>query len=199
MKHPKWLLILIFALVILAFVGAGFTLFSGHRPLGEIANFALVLTLGAILAYVYYTYLLAKDAWTPSASFALKAYPNDPYHFSFQIQNHSKVSLNCWCNLNATVYGQSISLGGFYSGQSSFDLQPFGGGNGHFDIRDILVTANRTLDDMKQGAGADDPKKQLYLNIECWFNPVGRKSSMTRNPRQPHYFDFKRDIMVTDF
>jgi hypothetical protein len=76
--------------------------------LGDIANFALILTLAAVLVYVYYTYLLAKDAWTPSASFVLEAYADDPYHFAFLIWNHSKVSLNYWCNLNATIYGQAV-------------------------------------------------------------------------------------------
>jgi len=145
MKLPRLLLTLVCILILLGVVGLSFRLFSNYQILGDIANFALVLTLAAVLVYVYYTYLLAKDAWTLSASFALKAYPADPYHFAFLIQNHSKVSLNCWCNLNATVYGQAVSLGGFYSGQSSFDLQSFGGGNGHFDTRDILAKANRNL------------------------------------------------------
>lgn len=198
MKLPKWLFILILVLVMLGFVGLGLSLFSRCRILGDIANFALVLTLAAVLVYIYYTYLLAKDAWTPSASFALKAYPSDPYHFALLVQNHSKVSLNCWCNLNATVYGQAVSLGGFYSGQSSFDLQPYGGGNGHFDIRDILAKANRSLEEMKRLAGSSNPKEQLYLNIDFWYNPAGA-NIVIRNPRQPHYFDFTRDVMVTDF
>lgn len=108
MKLPKGLWTLILVLAILGFVGFGFRLFSNYQILGDIANFALILTLAAVLVYVYYTYLLAKDAWTPSASFALEAYPNDPYHFAFLIRNHSKVSLKCWCNLNSTVYGQVV-------------------------------------------------------------------------------------------
>lgn len=198
MKLPKWLWGLIFLLVILALVGLAVRLFFECQILGDIANFALVLTLAAVLVYVYYTYLLAKDVWTPSASFALKPYSNDPYHFAFLIQNHSKVSLKCWCNLNATVDGQSVSLGGFYSGQSSFDLQPFGGGNGHFDIQDILAKANRNLQEMKQMAGSNNPKEQLYLNIEFWYSPIGA-DIVIRNPRQPHYFDFTRGVIVADF
>lgn len=198
MNLPKWLLIIIFVLVILGLAGLCLRIFSECQILGDIANFALILTFAAVLVYVYCTYLLAKDAWTPSASFALKAYPNDPYHFAFLIQNHSKISLNCWCNLNATIYGQTVSLGGFYSGQSSFDLQPFGSGNGHFDIRDILVKANCNLQDMKQSAEPSNLKKQLYLNIEFWYSPIG-VYKVTRNPFQPHYFDFTRDVIVADF
>lgn len=198
MELPKWLWTLILVLVILGFVGLGLRLFSGYQILGDIANFALILTLAAVLVYVYYTYLLAKDAWTPSASFALEAYPDDPYHFAFLIWNHSKVSLNCWCNLNAAVYGQVVSLRGFYGGQSSFDLQPFGRANGHFHIKDILARANRNLQEMQQSAGVSNPKGQLYLNIEFWYRPVGG-NIVIRNPRQPYYFDFQREIMVADF
>lgn len=198
MKVPKLLRIAICVIVVSGFVGLGFRLYGKCQILGDIASFALILTLAVLLAYAYYTYLLARDTWTPSASFVLQALPNDPYHFGFYIQNYSKVSLNCWCNLNATVYGQAVSLGGFYSGQSSFDLQPFGSVRGHFDIRKILAKANRNLQEMKQSAASSDPKEQLYLNIEFWYNRICEKS-VTRNPRQPHYFDFARDVIVADF
>lgn len=198
MKFPKWLWTLIFTLVILGFVGLGLRLFGGCQLLGDIANFSLVLTLAAILVYVYYTYMLAKDAWTPSASFELIPLSNDSYHLIFLIRNHSKISLRCWGNLNATVYGNPVFLGGFYSGQSSFDLQPFGSGRGHFDIRDILSRANHTLEEMRERAGSDNPREQLYLNIEFWYSPIGT-DMVIRNPRQPHYIDFARDIIVVDF
>jgi hypothetical protein len=198
MKLPKWLWVPILILIILGCVGLILSLFCRYHILSNIADFALVLTLAAVLAYVYYTYLIAKDAWMPSASFALKAYSNDRYHFAFIIQNHSKVSLNCWCNLNPTIDGQAVSLGGFYSGQSSFDLQPFGVGNGHFDIRDFLDKAGRNLEEMKKMTDTNNVKRQLKLDIEFWYKPVGSVIEI-RNPRQPHYFDFNRDVMVTDF
>jgi len=89
-------------------------------------------------------------------------------------------------------------LGEFYSGQSSFDLQPFGGGNGHFDIRDILAKANRNLQEMKQMSGSSNPKEQLYFNIDFWYSPIGA-DILIHNPAQPHYFDFARDAIVADF
>ena len=198
MKPPKWLWTLIITLVVLDFIGLGLNFFSEHRVLGDIANFSLVLTLAMLLVYAYYTYLLAKEAWTPSASFALKTDPNNPYHFAFLIKSYSKVSLECWCNLNPTVYGQAVSLAGFYGGQSSFDLQPFGTVNGVFCIEDILSKTNRTLKEMDEMAGSGHGKEQLYLDIEFWYNPIGT-NSVTRNPRQPHYFDFTRRVIVADF
>jgi len=198
MKTPFVLFISVIALVVLALVGLMLELFYGFQVLGKIADFSLILTLVAVLLYVYYTYLLAREAWVPSASFALVPYPNTPYHFAFILQNHSKVSLQCWCKLNATVYGQNVSSSGFYGGQHSFDLQPFGGGNGHFDVQDLLRSAGYNLQQIKQAASSNNTKSQLYLNIEFWYNPVGSKVKTT-NPRQPHYFDFINDIMVADF
>ena len=198
MKLPSWLWIPICAVILLGCVGFGLGRFGDPQLLGDIANFALILTLAALLVYVYYTYLLAKDAWTPSASFALQAFQSDPYQFHFLIRNHSKVSLNCWCNLNATVDGKAVSLGGFYSGESSFDLQPFGGASGHFSIKDILAKAGTGVGHMKVGYFSGNPRSQLRLDIEFWYNPVGSKT-IVRNPRQPHFFHFGKKQMIADF
>jgi len=190
---------LVVLILIAGVVGLIIPLFCGNSSfLQVIANAALVFTLAILILYTYYTYLIAREAWTPSASFALKPYPGTPYHFAFILQNHSKLSLNCWCNLNATVDGLPVSLGGFYSGESSFDLQPFGGGNGHFDINDIISKAKRSLQEMEQNAANSNQKEQLYLNIEFWYNPVG-SSEIVRNPRQPHYFSFVHKVIVADF
>jgi len=76
--------------------------------------------------------------------------------------------------------------------------QPFGVGSGHFDIREILIRANCDLQSMKQKASPDNLKKQLYLNIDFWYSPVDEDRKI-HNPRQPHYFDFARDVIVADF
>lgn len=167
--------------------------------LGQIADLALVLTLAALVVYCYYTYLIAKDASTPSAAFSLVKLQDSPYHFAFLIHNHSKLSLRCWCRLNPTVYGQQVMLGGFYGGETSFDIQPYGTVNGHFNLAmDILSKVGRTPDEMKEKATRSDVKQQLYLDIEFWYQPYG-SSHIVRNPKQPHYFDFARDVLVTDF
>ena len=198
MKTPSILFISVIVLIILALGGLALELLCGLQILREIADFSLILTLAAVLLYVYYTYLIASEAWIPSASFVLKPYPNKPYHFAFIIKNYSKVSLQCWCRLNVTVYGQSVPSSGFYGGKHSFDFQPFGGGNGHFDIQDLLSPAGYNIQQMKQAANSNNTKTQLYLNIEFWYNPVGSKLK-TENSRQPHYFDFVNDVMVADF
>jgi len=197
-KMPKWLFLFVLSLVVLGCIGVGFKLFTDNEILSDIANFSLILTLAAVLVYVYYTYLIAKEAWTPSASFSLVADPRDKYHVIFILNNHSKLSLNCWCNLNTIVEGEKVSLGGFYSGESSFDLQPFGSANGHFYIKDILAKANKTIEEMNRKISPDTIKKLLYMNIEFWYNSIGSRH-FVRNPRQPHYFNFSAGVMVADF
>lgn len=161
-------------------------------------NFALILTLATIIAYVYYTYLLAKEAWTTSASFGLLRWEKDPYLIIFILQNHSKFSLRCWCKLNASVCGQPVSLGGFYSGESSFDLQPFSVSNGNFKIREIVALAVRTVEELENKASDENIRQQLYLDIEFWYYPVGREKDKVENPKQPHYFDFRNKIFIAD-
>ena len=195
---PKWVKILMFFLIGLSFTSIIIKIFFNIDYLNDISNFSLILSLAALIAYAYFNYLIAKDAYTPSASFALQPYINDPYHFAFILQNHSKVSLNCWCKLNPTVYGQNIDLDKFYGAKTSFDLQPFGNAMGHFDIRDILTRANRTLEELQEKYTNSDVKKQLYFDIEFWYNTVGFDYKVT-NPKQPHYFDFKRNRLVADF
>lgn len=161
------------------------------------ANFALLLTLAAVLAYVYYTYLLAKEAWVPSARFTL-IQTQDPLVFLFLIQNHSKTSVRCWTNLNAKVCGNPVELEGFYGAKTPFDMQPFGTAQGWFSVREILGRAGLTAEQAKHEVTRCGAKGVLYLGIEFWYSPAG-SSEITRNPRQPHYFDFTRNTMVMDF
>ena len=69
---------------------------------------AIILTLGVLIIYTYYTYLLAKYQIIPSASFGLVQSPDDPYHFAFIRSNQSKYPIKCWCNLNATTRGTNL-------------------------------------------------------------------------------------------
>lgn len=199
MKLPLWLKVSVVLLILLGVIGFIIDFCRQSTVLKSVADLALVFTLAALMIYSYYTYLIAKDAWTPSASFFLAQDPENPYQFMFLIRNHSKASLRCWSRLNPSVYGQGIKLNAFYGGESSFDVQPFGVANGHFDVaRDILAKAGRTPEEMKQKLDSVDIKRQLYLDIEFWYQPYG-SSEIYRNVNQPHYFDFGSGVLVADF
>jgi hypothetical protein len=195
MKIPLWLIGIPIVFCVFALVGIGYD----YLCLRDVADFALILTFIIIFFYTYFTYVLAKEPMLPVASFMLKAYPDNPYEIAFIMQNYSKVPINCWTNLNATIDGQGVSLGGFYSGESSFYIQPFGTGTGHFNIIKMLEKVGRSLDQMKTEAPfKENQKEQLYLKIDFWYSRVGKKD-YTHSPPQPHYFDFLKGIMVTDF
>jgi len=195
---PRWLWIIIISLVIIGVFGVIFNNINTNCQIRELDYLALILTLIAIIVYVYYTYLIAKDAWTPCASFVLQQKEDDKYHLYFLIQNHSEFSLNCWCKLNAKIYEQSVEIGGFYSGKSSFDIQPYGHAQGHFDLRTLIEKSNKTLDELKSSASPTNNRQQLHFNIEFWYNPIGSKK-ITCNVRQPYFFDFTNDSLSVDF
>jgi hypothetical protein len=197
-KLPLNLRFLVGALVVAGLYGFVSALCVQSSLLSQIADLALVLTLAALVVYCYYTYLIAKEASTPSAAFSLLKLQDSPYHFAFLLHNHCKLSLQCWCRLNATVYGQPVPLDGFYGGQTSFDVQPFGAANGHFNLADILSKVGRTPQEMKERVTSQDVKRQLYMDIEFWYQPYGL-SHVVRNVKQPHYFDFAHDVLVADF
>src|SRR2546422_11104668 len=116
MKLPIWLKTITTFLVVVGLAGFLHAILTCSEAFKRLADLALILTLAVFILYAYCTYVIARDTATPSASFALEHYPGNPYHFAFRIRNHCKLSLHCWCKLNATVYGQPVPLDGFYGG-----------------------------------------------------------------------------------
>ena len=142
----------------------------------------LALTLIAVIIYVYYTYVLAKEL-DPNASISFQRTEQDPLGFLAFVTNSSKVSLHCWCNLNAKVNGQAVSLGGFYGGQSSFDVQPYNTVQGHFSLRDFLARANRTVEEMIQNAQPGDRVGSIWT-FPSGTTPSGQETkSIIQNSR----------------
>jgi len=205
MKTPWWLRTSIIVIILMGLAGLIFDFCKpGHSFLQLVANFALILTFAAILYYVFYTYLLAKAAWIPRAGFSIQPIPGDPTHFAFVITNHSKQPLRCRCKLNPTVYGQAVDMDGFYGGKGYFDVQPFASTFGHFEIvDDILKKAGRTLEEMRQKAGQGINKKQLYMNVEFWYETIilNKRESIQEfhNPPIHYYFDFIKNVLVMDY
>lgn len=196
MKLPKLLIAVMILLVGMGLIGLVLKAVTSCQILSDFSDFALILTLVVLLAYTYFTYLLAKDAWTLSSSFMLEPLPGDPYHFLFNINNPSKHTVNCWCNLHALVLDKPVSLGGFYNGEWPFIVQPMSGARGHFDIRGILERAGYVLEDIEDMENGTPTEKLLTFDIEFWYHPSTNKNLIQRPPRQHYYFDFSRKIMV---
>ena len=182
--------------IALALVGLAFFIFKPDL-LQSYASLALIFTLSAVIVYVFYTYRLAEEAWRPSANFAILPLPADPYHFLFLIQNHCKLSLKCWCNLNLSINNQAIPLEGFYGGKTSFNVQPYVTAQGHFDLREYLAIANLNINQMKGLVTNSNVTQQLRMNVQFWYKPH-HGGKRVDNVLQPQYFDFQRDILVAD-
>jgi hypothetical protein len=198
MKMPLALKGLIILLIVAAIASMLTALLGRPNYLRVVSDFSLIATFITILFYVFYTYLLAKEAWTPSSKFELHQSPENKYVYIFLLFNHSKVPIRCWCNLNVTIRGKTIIADGFYGEKSSFDLQPYGGGTGILKLQDILAKDELTVDEAKRIALSYKPKEMLYMDIQFSYSTMDSTSKI-KNPKQPHYFDFAREVLVADF
>ena len=212
MKIPiiLWIIAPIFA--IFGTVGAILKIKYDLVLLEIFTNWSLIITLLVVIFYVYFTYKIASNDWTPSARFTVYPDKKNPLIIIFSIQNHCKNSLECWCNINATVYGKPVSLNGFYGGEHPWRLQPHGIVHGNFKIEEILEKLNYNIKNIKSESNFNNHKEQLYLNIQLWYMPIdirfkkdkskARYTHLQRhyiiNPDQPHYYDFRDFTLVLD-
>lgn len=197
---PRWVKLAAGFLVVIAFIALFLTLYLGKTEmLNQFADFALIITLAVLICYCYSTYLLAKEAWTISATYQLVPTQDDPYHFVFVLHNLSKFSLECYCKLNASIYKKPIELGGFFNGESSFNLQPHQAGScAALSIDLFLKKDNRKIEQMIEDASDQNHKQQLYLDIDFWYYQFGSDAKF-HSPKQPQFFDFRKKTWVTDF
>ena len=197
MKLPLLLKIFL-ATVILALVIGTFLRFAyGMSMLKDISDISLILTFIVLVLYTHYTYLIAKEAWSPCASFAITQFPNQPFHIKFIIFNNGKLSLNCWCKLNLTIDDKHIEIEGFYGGHNSFNVQPYMTMQGHLDLKEYLNNRNIIFnleDILKNGLN-----KRIRLNVDFWYNQIGNEKNVVRNGPQPYYFDQSTKEIVSDF
>lgn len=175
-------------------------LYKGNNKsiLTIVYEYALILTLVVIILYVYYTFLLAKYQIIPSVSFGLIQAQDDPYHFGFNMENHSKYPVECWCDLNATTSGVPLTYKGFYSGNESRLLQPMNKKRGHFRITDLLVNTKYNITLLESEVNNENFKQLLHLNIEFRYYPLIDKGKVTIL-REPYYFDFRDKLLKLDF
>lgn len=198
MQTPKILKAVIGLTVLVAFVSLISPLFLPPPLQTGLTSFAIILTFAAMLRYVYDTYKLAEFNYLPSASLDF-TYSNDtPPIIHSLIQNHSRFSLQCWCKINATVYGNPVTMPGFYGGESSWDLQPYSEQHGGFDINKLLAKVGQAREQLAANATTENYKEQLRFKVEFWYIPIGSKIRIP-NVSIPYYFDFKSQVLNCDF
>ena len=197
---PRWVKLAVGSLIVIAFVALFLSsILEKTEIMDQVEGFAIIITLSVLICYCYSTYLLAKEAWTISASWSLVQIENSPYKFCLFFHNFSKFHVKCYCNLNASIYGKPIETGGFFSGKSAVDIQPYSSANTAFHSLDIFLEKdNRKIKQMIEDAKDQNRKDQLYLNIDFWYHRSG-SNDVVHSPKQPKFFDFRREIWVSDF
>jgi hypothetical protein len=204
MKPNRWLRVLVVAIPVAGIVAFLLDIFCPNPKLSwlrVVADLSLVASLAALLLYVYYTYVLARESAVISASIVLKQSDQIRTDIRCIVQNFSKFPLHCWCDLNGTVFETPVALDGFYAAKTSFDVQPFGTVEGHFTVEEVLGKAGITLADARQQVDNQAGRKDaIYLNVDFWYRIPGTPAAdSVRNPRQPYYFDVARNLLVLDF
>lgn len=196
---PQWFWLVLFVMLALGIIGAWGYL-KEHDKLGQAMSLlVLTLTLIAVSIYTYYNYLHVRDIYTPVGTFYMRQADDDRYHILTFFSNQSRQSIRMWAELKATVYGQVVNIGGFYSTAHPWELLPFTQGQGHFGIPEILQKVSYTVERLKQTANErpHEVKHQLRFTARIWYQ--GLKTPLEIHcPIQNYYFDFTRDVLVLD-
>ena len=200
---PRWLYMLIILLGVAAVISAFLAFRSQTEAASAIGSVALIITLLVVILYTHFTALYAKASAYPPVSFDMRS--PKPGYFQFWIMNHSNVPVSCWCKLNPTYekshlrFGSHNSLGGFYEGESSFDVLPYQTVHGaSFDLSVFFMGKdNDAWDDIvKRAKGGGFPR--LRFGIQFWYEAreLGFHSQMVE---QRYYYDFGIDKMILDY
>lgn len=185
-------------ILVLGLVGASAYWYEHNRLGKAVEVVVLTLTLVAVAFYVYLTYILALASWIPVGTFHMKQVEKDPYHIlTFPGNPTKQQNIKMWVKLNATIYGQPVELGGFYSAESPWYLQPLSQGQGHFRIETLLEKVGQTIAAMENSATPTNVREQLRFSVNIRFEGV--ESQIQREyPVQNYYFDFSAKVLVLD-
>ncbi len=159
----------------------------------EIAKFILsILTFIALVLYAYFTYIIAKDVNEPFLSFTLNQ--GTFTHLGFKVINKSKVEVEVFSKLRAKINDRFFEFReGFYGNKTSWILQPFTEGSGHFDLKDLVDSNEIRLEDLMQEVGTS----QLKLTLRIRYRKVGSNKWKKSSP-QPYAYDFNNNNFWLD-
>jgi hypothetical protein len=190
---PKRIIILITIVLLLGFIGAinPFSMFGISYFGQQIELMILTITLTALIFYVYYNYLIAKEAWTPAANFHFEQFEDDPFHIRLRLRSYSKLTLETWGKLTANVDGKRVGLTRFYAKKRPWVLYPFDNGFGHFKLKQLAERANTTLDKLRRKNGV------LKFSFVLTYKAIETDEEKKAGPKN-YYFDFETNSLVLD-
>jgi hypothetical protein len=159
----------------------------------EIAKFILsILTLLVLSIYAYFTYLIAKDVNEPFLSFTLNQHSLT--HLGFSVVNKSKVEVEIFSKLKAKINNKFFEpKGGFYDNKTSWILQPFTEGKGHFNLKDLVDSNGIRLEDLMQ----EGEISSLKFTLRIRYRKVGSNKWKKSSP-QPYAYNFNNNEFWLD-
>jgi len=157
----------------------------GWGSLAEGESSVLLVTLGVLVFYAYYTYRLARAPYDPVASFSLRPRVRDG-RVSFILRSHCKRAMHCWCEVEIYCNGLVVSPPRFYSQDVPWYLPPHHREQGGFHLV-------RTLQDngIEYGQYADREretgKPQVHMKVRFGYGlPYGKVTWM-----EPIYYYYR--------
>ncbi len=157
----------------------GFVAFWCQEKTGEAFQLlVLTLTLDALVAYAFYYYLLARDAYIPAITAEFEEVEDEPFSFKIVLQNHCgqfvQVSIEC----KATEAGTPLKIEPI----NPFNLEPFG----RFE-NTMLGRSEKSLftEEFRNAlVGKVFANDKVPISLEIVVKSIGLKSGVEGEPIQ---------------
>ena len=190
MKKPRTSLLV--ALIATCLVVA-FALMSLLFNIPQANVIVLSFTLVAVVWYTYFTYQLATRQERAVVVASIHYIP-DARDVRVIVSNPTNRYAKTYVSIQPKVYGQEVSLGPDYSGQTIWHLTPKFAINGHFTLARVLSQIGKTFDQMVEEANDNNIFEQLQLSLTVeWENEDGEVRS---SPKHFWYFNFRKNNFI---
>ena|SRR3989344_5659216 len=144
-----------------------------------------LLSLVVFIVYAYFTYLIAKDTFTPFVSFNLKKIKKSL--IEFRMLNRSKVESEVlgvvWTKIDGILFKHNR---GFYGNKSNWILQPFTQVNGNFNLEDLTNERGIKIKDFLEMKSINS----IIFNMKIKYRRIGKRKWIETSP-QKYLYNFK--------
>ena len=190
MKKPRTSLLV--ALIATCLVVA-FALMSLLFDIPQANVIVLSFTLVAVVWYTYFTYQLATRQERAVVVASIHYIP-DARDVRVIVSNPTNRYAKTYVSVQPKVYGQEVSLGPDYSGETIWHLTPKFTINGHFTLARVLSQIGKTFDQMVAEANDSNILRQLQLSLSVeWEDEEGEVRS---SPKHFWYFNFRKNNFI---
>lgn len=151
-----------------------------------------LLNLLILAVYSYLTYQIAKDKKDALVSFSLtKIEDGSKGHILFKMINKSKVDVEIRSKLWVNSGNIEFSDLGFYGDKTSWVLQPFSEGQGHFRIPNLQSKTGMKFGDFEK------KESSVKLKIQIKYRRIGKKN-WKKSTIHNYIYDISKDLFWLD-